>query len=382
MSGQVRAAVQLSRALGARGHDVRLLTACEAGDTPADEGLVSFASRVPSVFEAMRGFAHVLDQLIRSDRCDDVIQLNLPSPGFAVVGDALQALVGRPIVVGFEAQLMRASETWAAFLHEWSIDHLFPLAVNNATVARLSRFSAARYVVSSQIQARELVRLGALPETIRVIPTIVDLTPIDREPRETPISGSPTITYIGHFDYVKGVDVLVRALPLVEARHPNARLLLAWSGLGPSAGVRRAIRETGTGCSVDLVGHVSVGDTLRRSTVCVLPYRTTGRQEAFPLVLVEALTTGVPLVTSDLPMIRELIEPEQVAVLARPADPSDLASAIIRLLDDEQLRGSIVARQRRSVRPHFEPSQLVAKYEQVYLECLERPMPTDPAVRR
>jgi glycosyltransferase involved in cell wall biosynthesis len=300
-----------------------------------------------------------------------VIQVNLPSPGFALVGDALRAVVRRPIVVGFEAQLMTAAETWHAFLHEWSFDHLLPLVVNNATVARLSPFSAARYVVSSQIQAREIIALGAPPETVRVIPTIADLASARRMRQDERDVASLTIAYIGHFDYVKGVDVLVRALPIVQARYPRARLLLAWSGLGPSASVRRAIRETGVEHSVELVGHVPVRDTLQRSTLCALPYRTTGRQEAFPLVLVEALTTGVPLVTTDLPLIRELIEPGREAVLARPDDVADLASAIIRLLDDERLREAIVDRQRQWARPLFEPTDLVARYEQVYRECLE-----------
>jgi glycosyltransferase involved in cell wall biosynthesis len=371
LSGQVRAAVHLSRALSARGHRVRLLTACDFDEASANHDHGPLAARVPSVFEAMRGFAHVLHQLTVADRNDDVIQLNLPSPGFAYVGDALRAVVRRPIVVSFEAQLMSASETWSAFLHEWSLDHLFPLAVNNAAVARLSRFSAARYVVSSQTQAREIVALGASPESIRIIPTIVHLAPVERTCKEDQDVVRPTITYIGHFDYVKGVDVLVRALPLVQKRFPGARLLLAWSGLGPSAGVRRAIRETGVERSVDLVGHVAVRDTLLCSTVCALPYRTTGRQEAFPLVLVEALTTGVPLVTTDLPLIRELIEPGREAIFARPGDATNLADAIVRLLDDEPLRRSIVAWQRRIVRPIFEPGALVAQYEQVYRECLE-----------
>ena len=65
-------------------------------------------------------------------------------------------------------------------------------------------------------------------------------------------------------------------------------------------------------------------------------------------------------------MLRELGEPGEVAELARPEDPADLARAILRLLDDPQHRAGMVARQRALVNQSFDPDVLVRRYEDVY----------------
>ncbi len=369
VSGQVTSAVSLARALRQRGHQVNLLTTSGAdGTSECDRG--ACVVDAVSVVRMLARLARVVRQLAVLSPESDIVQVNLPSPSLALVGDVLQTLLRRPIVVGFDAHLPLSEEVILGLSPGRSLAELTRYLPNYFTLARLSRFQASRYVVASRLQAAEIRLLGAQSPRVRVIPNLVDLERIGQTAGVSTAQSGPTIAYVGHFDHVKGVDLLIRALPIVRRSHPGARLLLAWSGFGPMNEIQQAIQETGMGDNVSIVGRVAIGETFRAATICALPYRSTSRQAAFPQVLLEALFTGVPLVTSDLPLIRELIEPGREAILARPGDVEDLARSITHLLDDEALRHVLVARQRQMARRYLAPSILVDRYEVMYEECL------------
>jgi glycosyltransferase involved in cell wall biosynthesis len=368
LSGQISSLVGLARALDERGHDVRLVSAFpeaklldpdRANTTESAAGvLLSKMLRVPRIVRRLESAA--------SDA--DVVQVNLPTPSFGLVGDLIQQLLGRPIVVGFEAHLAATSDLLGRRLLAAPGFYLPQAVINNRLLARLAAFRAARYVVSSQFQVAELMGFGVSSDRISVIPNLIDLEHLNDGP---PIieywpSRGPVITYVGHFNHVKGVDVLVRAMPAVVAAHPTAQLVLAWSGLGPEAPVRRAIDAAGMADHVHIIGRVPVARVLRQSTVCVLPYRLTAGQAAYPDLLLEALTVGVPLVTSDLPLLRELLEPGWEAELVPPDDPDELARRIVRVLDDPRYQDRMVARQNHLLRTTYKRDHIVDLYEEAY----------------
>ena len=371
LSGQINSLIGLAHALRDRGHQVRLVTAfAEARLLDSDRvyGPEAHAGLLPA---KLARIGKIIKRLQHDAQDADVVHLNLPTPAFSFVGDLVQAMLNRPIVVGFEAHLLAGSDYRRLPVRQAPNFYLPWVAINNHLTARLSRFSAAQYVVASQLQADELQGLGAPAERIRVIPNLIDLQRI-REDTDYEVDGvdwsedGPVISYIGHFNHVKGVDVLIRAFPRVLENHPNARLLIAWSGLGPATPIAQAIEASGASDRIQVIGRVPVGAVLRHSTAFVLPYRFTIGQAAYPGLVLEALASGVPLVTSDLPLLRELGEPGEVAELARPEDPADLARAILRLLDDPQHRAGMVTRQQALVNQSFDPDVLVRRYEDVY----------------
>jgi glycosyltransferase involved in cell wall biosynthesis len=315
----------------------------------------------------------VLPRLQTAARSADVVQVNLPTPSFALVGDLIQHLLRRPIVVGFEAHLPTTSELFGPRIVEAPAFYLPQILINNDLVAHLSRFQASSYVVASQFQAAELGRLGVPTERTSVIPNLVDVDHLRYgEPTETttwPDRG-PVISYVGHFSYVKGVDLLIRAIPDILDRFPTTQIVLAWSGLGRWEPIRRAIDAAGVDDHIHVLGRVPVASVLRRSAVCVLPYRLTVGQAAYPDLILEAFTIGVPLVTADLPLIQELVTPGQEAELAQPEVPASLASCIVSLLGDPERRRRMVASQRDLMRTRCSPDSLVARYEATYGQCI------------
>lgn len=373
LSGQISSLVGLARFLRDHGHEVKVVSAF-AESTLLDPER-AFAPEAGAGFLAAKllGWGPIIGRVREASADADVVQINLPTSGFSFVGDLIQRRLDRPIVVGFEMHLPTFSDLLGPRLAQAPRFYLPQLVANNSIVARLSRFQAAHYVVASRLQALELKRFGVGVDRISVIPNFIDAdhvrTDVPFEHDDWPSRG-PVLSYIGHFNHVKGVDLLVRAMPTVLEAFPSAQLVLSWSGLGAAKPVEQAIEECGVRGHVHILGRVPVGPVLRRSDVCVLPYRMTIGQAAYPDLLLEALTIGVPLVTSDLPLIRELVDPGWEAELARPEDPLDLARSIIRVLRSKDYQAGMVARQRQLVETIYDDEALIDRYEEAYGNCV------------
>ena len=369
LSGQINSLVGLARGLRERGHEVRLVTAFAETRLLDTDRIYGPEASAGLLLSKLARVVRIVRRLQDAAVDADVVQLNLPTPSFSIVGDFVQAILRRPIVVGFEAHLPSAGDLLGPRMAAAPQFYLPQLLVNNRLVARASRFRASRYVVASSLQASELESFGVSPKRISVIPNLIDVERLHEEldPDTTPMpTGGPIISYIGHFNHVKGVDVLVRAMPEVLREYPGAQLVLAWSGLGPNQPIRRAIEEAGVGDHVHIIGRVPVSGLIRQSDVFALPYRLTVGQAAFPGLVLEAMATGVPLVTSDLPLLRELIEPGREGQLAKPEDPGDVARSIVQLLDDPDRCRAMVQSQGRLMRSSFDSDRLIERYEEVY----------------
>jgi glycosyltransferase involved in cell wall biosynthesis len=381
LSGQIDSLVGLARLLRERGHEVSIVSAFADVDLLDADRAFGAAAEAGHLVPRMTRLLNIGQALDREGRRSDLIHLNLPTPSFGVVANILQARLGRPVVVGFEAHLPTLLDIYRqAYVSAAPRFYLPHLLINNRLLARLGGFGAAHYVVASQYQLDELVGLGAPADRVSAIPNLFDparLTSVGGRSPMAERSGreGARIGYVGHFNHVKGVDLLVRALPAIRRSHPHARLALAWSGLGDAGLVRRAIAEAGVSEQVELVGRVSVDAFLAECDVCVLPYRLTMGQAAFPGLVLEAMAVGVPLVTTDLPLLRELLQGDGLALLAQPENPTDLARHITRLLDDPAGAGRMVARQRRAIATRLSPTILVRRYEELY----ERVLSPEPA---
>jgi glycosyltransferase involved in cell wall biosynthesis len=167
------------------------------------------------------------------------------------------------------------------------------------------------------------------------------------------------IATVGRLVEKKGIDTLIEALPLLEARHGRrARLVVA--GDGPLRGEWAAL-ATRLGCAdrVEWLGDVD-NPRIRRllsaeADVLALPCRTdaNGDRDGIPVVLMEAMACGLPVVSGDLPAVRELVADGRTGLLVPGADPTALADALGRLAADPSLRNRLGAAGRDHVRAEF-----------------------------
>jgi len=172
-------------------------------------------------------------------------------------------------------------------------------------------------------------------------------------------NGVPTLLFVGRLIPEKGVLDLVRAVARLNRTIP-CRLLVA--GDGPSASVVAAtVEELGIAGSVELLGYVSGSDLARcyqEADAFVLP---TYWAEGFPMVLCEAMSAGLPIVTTASRGAADLLEEGVNAIFVPARRPDLLADALGRILSDGSLRTSMSANNLAKVK-EFAPDVVAPQY--------------------
>ncbi|MBI3966616.1 MAG: glycosyltransferase family 4 protein [Chloroflexi bacterium] len=376
LSGQIDCLAGLARELTVLGHEVRVVSAFEEAALLHGDRLALCDGDGGALLPKVGRIRRILGALARHAAEADVVHFNLPTPAFALLADVLQMHTQTPVVVGYEAHLAPFGELLGSRrLLAAPLFYLPRLAINNALIARLTVRRAARYIVSSQMQAAELVATGADPARVVVIPNVIDAGKLPsysrREARwQLGLPPGRLVVYIGHYHDVKGVDVLAAAFAHIARAIPEARLILAWSGLGSPRPVESIIAREGLSDRVVRFGKVDVAKALASADVVALPYRLSIGQAAYPGLVLETMVVGRPLVTTDLPLLRELVADSQTALLCPPDSPAALADSVLRLLADHELAGRLVAAQKSAMRRRFRPSLLTRQYEKVYEDVL------------
>jgi glycosyltransferase involved in cell wall biosynthesis len=145
----------------------------------------------------------------------------------------------------------------------------------------------------------------------------------------------PRLLFIGRLAGVKGLTVLFAALEQLLPEFPQMRLTLI--GDGPErAQMEREAKARGLEKVVAFAGYKSqdeVAAILRESDVLVLP----SFAEGVPVVLMEAMASGIPVVATRIAGIPELVEDGVAGLLVSPGDETALAQAMARLLNDPAL---------------------------------------------
>lgn len=227
----------------------------------------------------------------------------------------------------------------------------------------MSTFAAwitgGRMVCCSHYVARQFAQTaGAVSSVLRVVYNCARLGAIRQaatESRSRRLERRPRLIMVATLEPHKDHDTLVRAMPLVLRAVPDAELLLAGDGvLKPD--LVRLCASLGLGDAVAFLGsRRDVPSLLGLSDVFVF---STTREEGLGTVLIEALAAGLPIVATDVPACRELLD-GQWGTLVPPHDPEALATAVISALRvvrtvDEPARSKYLEK--------FTPARMIAGY--------------------
>jgi glycosyltransferase involved in cell wall biosynthesis len=194
----------------------------------------------------------------------------------------------------------------------------------------------ALLIGSPSFAAEVCARHEVNPERFTLVPGATDVERFTRADATAGASDPAVLLYHGRVDRRKGVLDLLDAVRLLLADGVRVRLLV--SGIGPDTGaVGERVAELGLGAHVEVLGAVPyerAQEVYRRGEVFVSPTYA----EGFSNTILEAMASGLPVVSTDVVGVRDCVRPDENGVLVPPADPSALATGIRRVLDDAALR--------------------------------------------
>jgi glycosyltransferase involved in cell wall biosynthesis len=213
---------------------------------------------------------------------------------------------------------------------------------------------AALIVTPSAVTARFLAReRGADPTRIRVIPNGVDTTlfaPASHSPRD-----DFRMLYFGTLATWQGVALAIRACAQIPATltiigAAGRHQIDALGGLAAKLGIGSRVRILPGVPQAELVAH------LHQSDAVLAPLTLNDRnvtQGCCPLKILEGMAAGVPVIASDLEVVRELGRAEEHFLLVKPGSVDEIAAAASRLARDPDLCNAIAARARARVLERF-----------------------------
>jgi len=200
----------------------------------------------------------------------------------------------------------------------------------------LSRAVCTRQVAVSESVKAQLIEIGGFPANqIEVIPNGCDVDRIAtkaREARNARSESTVDVIMVARLDPIKDHETVICAMSRVSSQEPGVRLVLV--GDGP---LRLEIEGR---CAELGIPHRLLGDRgdvpvlLGRADIFVLA----SRSEGFGLALIEAMAAGLPVVASDIPAFREILDGGRFGDLFAAGDPDCLARALLPLIGDCTLR--------------------------------------------
>ncbi|MCC7384164.1 MAG: glycosyltransferase family 4 protein [Deltaproteobacteria bacterium] len=208
---------------------------------------------------------------------------------------------------------------------------------------------------------------NALP-TDEIAPRSVDRNDVLARfgvPEGTPVIGMP-----GRLVKQKGHAVLLDALKILESRSLRPSVLAL--GGGPlEAELRTSIRDRGLSDRVVMhqpLPHDRLMDVLRAVDLVVMP----SLHEGFGIVAAEAMSLAKPLVASDIPPLREIVDDEVSGLLVTPGDAGALADGIQRILENPGFGANLAAKARDRVVERFSSAAIASQWATHYERLLSR----------
>jgi glycosyltransferase involved in cell wall biosynthesis len=189
--------------------------------------------------------------------------------------------------------------------------------------------------------------------------------PVDMRMRELaqrgPVACAVTLLRPG-----KGLETLIDAMPATLAACPDAQVAIVGDGPDMQALARRA-SDRGVGQAIHFLGAIADPvSVMREADLLVHP----SWAEAFPYVILEAMSVGLPIVASDVGGISEAVSDGNSGLLVPRADSSRLAAALSELLGDPALRRKMSQNGRRIQQTSFTRGAMVDGVVAVYDEVL------------
>ncbi|HEX2914869.1 MAG TPA: glycosyltransferase family 4 protein [Chloroflexia bacterium] len=359
-----------ARELARRGHSVHVFTATVPGSLSVEKREGFTVHRLRPLLKA--GNAFLLPGLLNALQGFDLVHLHYPFFGGEITTLAAR-LKHLPMVITYHQDVV---------LHGpfGLIEKAIRPTLGRVTLrsARRLLFTSLDYGQSSYIRPLlkgRAVMIGELPngvDTVTFRPAPAPATLRERHHLNPADKVALLVAGLDPAHYFKGVNFFLEALGRLPAGYKaiivgDGPLRATYEAFAVDRGLTGRVIFAGRVSSEDLPGYY------RLAGVTVLPSVTRG--EAFGLVLLESLACSTPVIASNLPGVRTVVEAGQDGLLVEPQDASALAAALLQIFENESTRQAMGQAGRVKVEQRYAWPQLAARLETIYQEVLEEAHP-------
>lgn len=256
--------------------------------------------------------------------------------------------------------------------------HAYDIYSPKNDLLTLATSGAARVITISEENKRAMLGMNRRlqPEKISVIHCGIDLNFFQPDGvNQRSLNHPLRITSVGSLIEKKGHEYLIRACAILKERGVDFDCEIVGGG-ALYDGLQALIRALALEDRVALVGtqpQPRVKERLGSSDIFVLACvdASDGERDGIPVVLMEALAMGVPVISTPVSGIPELIRHDETGLLSPQRDPERLAEAIIRLSQDQPLRQRITGNGRIMIEQEFDISKNAAALSTIFREVAE-----------
>lgn len=210
--------------------------------------------------------------------------------------------------------------------------------------------------------------ISELSNSVLIKGSGVDPEQYERQPSP---SGTPVVLFPARMLWHKGVQEFVDSARFVHRDGYDARFVMVGdTDADNPAGVSvEQLKQWEKEGLIEWWGYQeSMPDVFTKSSIVCLPSKY---REGVPKVLIEAASCGRPIVTTDMPGCREIVQDGENGILVPPDDSQSVADAIIRLLEDAELRNKMGDQGRALVQREFSVEHVVERTVEVYHNVLQ-----------
>ena len=229
-------------------------------------------------------------------------------------------------------------------------------------------FDFHRILCPSKCLFDEYLNAGFKRERLTILPHGTDVDKFKPGKRDDSLAGT-NIIFVGRIFSIKGVHVLVEAAKILKESGHIFRINIIGKGQDEyESDIRKKIDEYGLDGNVFLEGMVSQEDIpkyYKNSDIAVVP----SLKESFGITLIEAMSSGLPVIASKVGAIPEIIEDGTDGILVEPDEPEVLARAIALLIENKQKRIALGEKAREKTVRDFSLNKFMDGLEKVLIDA-------------
>jgi len=173
--------------------------------------------------------------------------------------------------------------------------------------------------------------------------------------------------FVGSLRPVKGVAYLIEAMKIIADKNTNTRLFIVGDGEERKYLENRS-RDLDIGRYVNFVGQVPNEEVpwyMVSADIFILP----SLSEGFPVAVLEAMASGLPVITTNLRALHEFVNDGENGLLAEPKNPEQIADKILMLLEDDELRVRM-SKKNKKVVEKYSWEVIIERLEGVYKDAI------------